>query len=70
MFSLILERYEGAGEAHVVVPEGVTRILGKAFAGHDEIQSVQLPDTLLSIGESAFSGCTALKEMRIPESVF
>lgn len=33
------------------------------------LERVILPDTLLTIGQSAFSGCTSLREVNIPEHV-
>lgn len=69
-FSLIVEKYQARDAAHVVVPEGVTQILSDAFRDHEEIESIQLPSTLQSIGAGAFHGCANLREIVIPESVF
>lgn len=69
-FGLILERYHSRDAKHVVVPDGVTQILPRAFRGHGEIVSVSLPDTLESIGDEAFRDCGALVRVEIPDTVF
>lgn len=57
----VLVAYAG-NAAQVAVPEGVRVIAGEAFRGHTEIQSVTFPNSLISIGEGAFEGCTGLAE--------
>ncbi len=69
-FSLVLERYYSRNEPHVVVPFGTTQILPEAFRGHDEIETIELPETLESIGAAAFRECSGLREIVVPESVF
>ena len=69
-FSLTLERYYSRDAAHVVVPFGATQILPEAFRGHGEIESIELPRTLESIGKAAFRDCTGLRKIAVPESVF
>ena len=54
----------------VVIQDGVTRIGKKAFAGfYDEIKSVNLGNTITSIGEFAFFACRNLTSVTIPNSV-
>lgn len=69
-FSLTLERYYSRDAAHVVVPFGTTQILPEAFRGHGEIESIELPRTLESIGKAAFRDCSGLRKIAVPESVF
>ncbi len=69
-FSLVLERYYSRNEPHVIVPFGTTQILPEAFRGHDEIETIELPETLESIGAAAFRECSGLREVVVPESVF
>ena len=69
-FSLVLERYHSRSEPHVVVPFGTTQILPEAFRGHGEIETIELPETLESIGAAAFRECSGLREIVVPESVF
>lgn len=53
----------GMGECEVVA------IAPNAFVGDNEITSIQLPDTIESIGANAFGGCIHLQEIAIPDSV-
>ena len=58
---VLLLGYLGS-EKDIVIPEGVTRIAKYAFY-EDDIVSVTLPESLTTIGNSAFSGCYNLKEV-------
>lgn len=53
----------------VVVPDGVTKLVGYVFNNEKELTSVKLPDTLTWIGCFAFRNCKTLKRVEIPESV-
>ena len=46
---------------NVTIPGGVRVIAAECFKGHTEIVSLALPDTLISIGEAAFMGCSSLE---------
>lgn len=63
-----LLRYCGS-EARVVVPDGVTAIAERAFAGNEAIDRVVLPDTVKSIGEEAFADCLVLQTINLPEGL-
>lgn len=52
----------------VIVDEGCTSIGDYAF-GCESVTQVYIPNTVTSIGESAFMGCTNLESMTIPPSV-
>lgn len=60
--------------ASTVVPdnykirEGTKCIAGAAFYGSG-IMSISIPNSVVSIGDSAFGGCTDLKSIVIPDSV-
>ncbi len=61
-------------EKDLTVPEKidghkVTRIGSKAFAGNTDIESVNIPEGVISIGEMAFYGCSSLKSLTVPKSV-
>ena len=58
-----------AATGDVVIPEGVTSILGNAFYMNTEITSVSIPEGVQNIGANAFNGCTALADMTLPESM-
>ena len=51
--------YRGRGK-NVTIPSEVRIIAAGCFKDHTEIESVAFPDTLLSIGEEAFCGCSEL----------
>ncbi|MBR4100382.1 MAG: glycoside hydrolase family 9 protein [Oscillospiraceae bacterium] len=64
---LLIDGTSAKGE--VVVPEGVTTILGSAFNLNKSITSVVISEGVETIGESAFYGCTALTSVKFPESL-
>ena len=53
-------------QIHAGIP--VTRIADSAFEGKP-IRSVSIPDSIISIGNSAFSNCTDLTSISIPHSI-
>ena len=58
---LELRRYEGSGAAvYIPADTGLYRIENNVFKDHQELQQVTMPDGLVEIGDSAFSGCTLL----------
>ncbi len=58
----------GNGAGSYAVPDGVTTIRGEAFSSCYSLGNVALPDTLISIGDWAFSD-VPLAEVTIPNSV-
>ena len=57
-----------AKKGPVIVPEGVEEISYKAFADC-AAEAIVLPRTLKTIGAGAFSGCSGITEMHIPNQV-
>ena len=57
-----------AATGHVRIAEGSTKIPDSAFEDRSDIISVAIPETVTSIGDSAFEGC-ALTTVDIPDSV-
>lgn len=55
-------------KGEVTVPEGVTRIADSAMAW-SAITKIDLPESLVEIGEAVFSVCTQLREVDIQEGV-
>ena len=49
----------------VTFDEGATTICDEAFSGCFRVESVVLPDSMISIGANAFSGCTSLKRVEL-----
>ncbi len=64
----ILLKYLGL-ESRVVVPEGVTKIAERAFAGNEAIDRVILPESLEEIGAEAFKDCLLLQTIPFPEGL-
>ncbi|MBE5962601.1 MAG: hypothetical protein E7256_14695 [Lachnospiraceae bacterium] len=76
----VVEEYYYSGEYHVVlceytgksktveIPYGIEEIEEEAFI-NSNITSVTIPETVSSIGSSAFYNCDKLEEIRIPDSV-
>lgn len=53
---------------HVVIASGCTAIADFVFRNHENLESIDLPDTLRTIGERAFAG-SRLRAIVIPDSV-
>lgn len=56
-------------ESRVAVPEGITKIAPRAFAGNEAIDKILLPDTVLEIGEEAFADCLLLQTIHLPQGL-
>ena len=70
----IIVGYDGEQTANLTIPStlGGAKVVGLAdelFKGCDWLESVILPDTLVSIGNYCFSGCSSLTSVTIPSSV-
>ena len=62
-----LIKYFGS-ETKINIPDSVTDVTG-AFAGCGDVESVALPNGLLSIGQRTFMDCSRLKNITIPNNV-
>jgi hypothetical protein len=56
---------------HVVIPDShnerpVTILFDNLFSGHQEIETVHIPDTVTNIGGFIFEGCTSLHHVELP----
>ena len=65
--------YEG-DEAEVIIPDRyanapVTVLSDGLFAGHPEITSVRIPDTVTDLGEFLFDGCENLRQIKLPSQL-
>lgn len=63
-----LLKYRGS-EERVVVPDGVTVIGERAFAGNEAIDRVILPNSLRIIEEEAFADCLILQTITFPQGL-
>lgn len=61
--------HKGIPPKELRLPEGVTHIDIWAYAG-SKVESVYLPNSLRTIGMSAFKNCTALKEVSLTPNVY
>lgn len=62
-------QYKGiAGNTNVIIKDGTVSITPHAFYGSG-VKSVKLPNSMKSVSQSAFSGCTNLSSITIPASV-
>ena len=57
---------ESLGVVGFVIPDTVTRIGNRAFAGCENIQELILPESVDHIGERAFAGCVQLYRLALP----
>lgn len=68
-----ITKWTGSISGSVKLPETVdsktVSSIGRFAFYNKYITSVSLPETLVSIGEYAFSGCSSLREITIPDSV-
>ena len=63
-----LLKYSGSDRA-VAVPDGVTAVGERAFAGCASLEETVLPEGVRYIGEFAFANCARLKKVNLPASV-
>ena len=71
--SLIMDNaiiaYANASGTTYIIPDSVTTIVERAFAGCSSLTSVTIPDSVTTIGEYAFFHCYSLTNVTIPDSV-
>ncbi len=53
---------------HVKLPDNLTVLKG-FFYNCDNLKNIDLPETLLEVGSSAFSNCSSLESLTFPDSV-
>lgn len=51
------------------IPNSITEILGKSFAGCTSIESVKISDSVTKIGYSSFSKCVNLSSVSLPNTL-
>lgn len=70
---LITNRYHGTNYCPkvLVLRDGVTKIevFGTNEGNERDLQTIIFPESLDSIGENAFSGCTNLKDINLPNNI-
>ena len=63
--------YYKGDEEDLVLPDTfggrpITVLFDKLFAGHTELRSLHIPDTVTDMGEFLFDGCVNLRELKLP----
>lgn len=56
----------------VTLPEGVTDVGGRrggAFLGCTSLEQIDIPDTVMNLGQKSFQDCTSLKEVTVPPGI-
>lgn len=70
---IVITNYVGNDEDIVIPAEikgyPVTRIGNCAFRGHRNLESIVIPDSVISIGDCAFEDCSSLADIIIPDSI-
>lgn len=51
---------------NVTIPEGVTKIEGKAFKDCTNLKSIEIPNSVNELGDDAFAGCEKLTTVVLP----
>jgi len=57
--------FENSGIMEIYIPNKITKIGDRAFAGNIVLYSVTIPKSVTSIGNGVFRGCTDLKSLKI-----
>lgn len=57
------------GCLNTVIPDSVTSINDRAFAGCTSLEDIMIPNSVTNIGVGAFASCSNLKNIHIPEGV-
>ncbi len=65
--------YDGSNSAKVIIPSEIAgySVVGidHAFSGCRSLESIIIPDSVISIGQSAFEDCRSLESIIIPDGV-
>lgn len=64
----VLLRYWGS-EARVTVPDGITVIGERAFAGNEAVGKLILPESVVEIQQEAFADCVVLQTLNFPKGL-
>ena len=62
-----LIKYKGKSD-NAVIPDGVTKIAAKAFFRKKNLESITIPESVVSIANRAIEGCGNLKYIRVDDA--
>ena len=68
-FTVINGSFNKSAVKKIVIGEGITDINDNQFSEYKNLITVQLPNTLKSIGNNAFEGCISLETINLPNSI-
>ena len=60
---------EGYSPSKIIIEDGITNIPGGLFEGNENIEEVEIPSSVETIDDYAFSHCTKLNKISIPTGV-
>lgn len=59
------QSFEATGIVQVTIPESVTSIGNRAFAGSHQLKSITIPAGVTSMGQQVFADCLGLAEIKV-----
>lgn len=65
----LVNRWNNSEKYIVTIPAHTTMIAARAYYGQKALQDIVLPESLGSIGDSAFENCSSLKHILLPNSI-
>ena len=67
----VLYSYKGEmpENTNIVIKEGTTSIVARCFDNKKNLVNIEIPDTVVYIGDYAFDDCTGLTSIELPNSV-
>ena len=57
------------GEKDFTIPEGATKIEGRAFEDCESLKFIHIPKSVVEIGVAAFEGCLSLESIELPDGI-
>lgn len=67
--SFLLVRLIDPTRSAYAIKSGTVEVAERAFAGHERIESVEVPEGVLRIGAGAFRSCRSLRHAQLPASL-
>ena len=68
-YLIILGKYTG-NDVAVMIPDSITTVGERAFAGNTLIEEVVIPEGVRGLDEGCFDSCTSLSRVQMPDSLW